>query len=322
MKKIYNFILALLAISGFTSCEHEWKDELYDHSISFAKNGIVDIRVRYNENGKVTYRLPVMVSGSLQNTQDITVNVALDPDTLADANVRRYSSRTDLYYLPLESQYYEIPNTVNIKPGEDEGLFDINFNLAGIDMTRNHVLPLTIAEGDGYTPNYRKHFRKALLNIIPYNDYSGTYSTTNASVDDGTGKPLTVGTRLAQVVDANKIFFYAGITQEDLINRADYKVVAEFIPQSEEFPDEGIVKFSAPNSKMNFEASDGTFMITRIMDEVTPYLEHIYITIQLDYKYDEWIDDENTITYTVKGSMVMERKRNTLIPDEDQAWQW
>lgn len=37
MKKIYNFILTILAISSFSSCEHEWKDELYDHSISFAK---------------------------------------------------------------------------------------------------------------------------------------------------------------------------------------------------------------------------------------------------------------------------------------------
>lgn len=183
-------------------------------------------------------------------------------------------------------------------------------------------MPLTIAEGNGYTPNYRKHFRKALLNVIPYNDFSGTYSATNASVDDGTGKPLTVATRLAQVVDANKIFFYAGIIQEDLQNRADYKVIAEFIPQSEEFQDEGVVKFSSPNSKINFEAVDGTYLITRMMDEVLPYLEHIYVTIQLDYKYNEWLDEENKITYSVKGSMIMERKRNTLIPDDDQAWQW
>ena len=58
MKKIYNFILTILAISSFSSCEHEWKDELYDHSISFAKNGIVDIRVRYNESD-----LPVTHNG-------------------------------------------------------------------------------------------------------------------------------------------------------------------------------------------------------------------------------------------------------------------
>ena len=97
MKKISNFILAILAVSAFTSCDHEWENEQYDQTISFAKNGITDIRVRYNEDGKVTYRLPVMVSGSLQNTKDMVVNIALDPDTLADANVRRFSSRTDLY---------------------------------------------------------------------------------------------------------------------------------------------------------------------------------------------------------------------------------
>lgn len=322
MKKISNHILALLAIAVFTSCQHEWEEELYDQTISFAKNGVTDIRVRYNEDGKVTYRLPIMVSGSLQNSKNMTVNIALDPDTLADVNQRRFSSRTDLYFLPLKEIFYKMPATVNIKSGENEGLLDIDFNLVGIDMTRNHILPLTISEGDNYQPNYRKHFRKALLNVIPYNDYSGTYSATNAAINDGTGKPLTVGTRLAQVIDANKIFFYAGLTQEELINRKDYMIIAEFIPQSAENKDEGIVRFSAPNPDIEFEAPDGTYMVTRMMDEVTPYLQHIYVTINLEYQYNDLIDEENKILYTVKGSMIMERKRNILIPDDDQAWQW
>lgn len=322
MKKITNFILALLAFSALVSCQHEWEDELYEQTVSFAKNGITDIRVRYNEDGKVTYRLPIMVSGSLQNEKNMSINIALDLDSLADANERRFSSRTDLYFLPLNEKFYTIPNTVLINSGENEGLMDINFNLTGIDMTRNHVLPLTIAEGDNYIPNYRKHFRKALLNVIPYNDYSGTYSSTNAVIEDGTGKPLTVGTRLTQVIDANKIFFYAGLTQEELINRKDYMIIAEFIPQSESNKDEGTVRFSAPNPEIEFEAPDGTYMITRMMDEVTPYLQHIYVTINLEYKYNEIIDEENKLLYTVKGSMIMERKRNILVPDEDQAWQW
>lgn len=322
MKKIASILMAVVLSSAFSSCQHEWEDELYVQSVSFAKNGITDIRVRYNEDGKVTYRLPIMVSGSLQNTKDMTVNIALDPDTLADANERRFSSRTDLYFLPLEEKFYNIPSTVNIHSGENEGLFDIEFDLTGIDMTRNHILPLTIAEGSNYTPNYRKHFRKALLNVIPYNDYSGTYSATNAAIDDGTGKPLNVGTRLTQVVDANKIFFYAGLTQEELINRKDYMVIAEFIPQSADNKDEGTVRFSAPNPEIEFEAPDGTYMVTRIMDEVTPYLQHIYVTINMEYKYHEIIDEENKLLYTVKGSMIMERKRNILVPDDDQAWQW
>ena len=322
MKKIVKLILASITIFNLASCQHEWKDELYDQTISFAKNGVTDVRIRYNENGKVTYRLPVMVSGSLQNAKDMTVNISLDPDTLTDANYRRFSSRTDLYFLPLAEKFYEVPSTVDIKSGENQGLLNIDFNLAGIDMTRNHILPLTISEGSNYTPNYRKHFRKALLNIIPYNDYSGTYSATNAFVDDGSGKPLTVATRFTQVVDANKIFFYAGLTQENLINRKDYVVVAEFVPQSETNKDEGAVRFSSPNSEIGLVAPEGTYLVTRIMDEVTPYLEHIYITINLEYQYDELIDDTNKIHYTVKGSMIMERKRNITVPDDDQAWQW
>lgn len=321
MKKIYSFMAVAFAVLSLTSCEKEWTEELYDHTVSFAKNNITDIHIRYKKDGKVTYQLPVVVSGSQNNNQDMTVNIAVDPDTLAVANQERFSTREDLYYLQLEDRFYDMPYTVNIKAGENTGLLDIDFNLSGIDMVRNHVLPLTIAEGQGYTPNYRKHFRKSMLNIIPFNDYSGTYSATNASIDDGTGKPMTMATRTAQVVDENSIFFYAGLTQEDLIDRAIYKVIAKFIPLSSDNSDEGIVEFSAPDSRINFTGT-GSYLVTRQMDEVTPYLQHIYTTINLDYAYDELIDDVNKMRYTVSGSMVMERKRNILIPDEDQAWQW
>lgn len=321
MKKVYNIILIFFAAISIASCEREWKDELYERTISFGKNGVADIHVRYKGTGKVTYQLPVVVSGTQQNDKNYTVNVALDPDTLEIANIERFNSRKDLYFRLLDERYYSVPHSVNIKSGENVGLLDIDFSLGDIDMIYNHILPLTIADGNGYSPNYRKHFRKALLNVIPFNDYSGTYSATNASIDDGTGKPLAIDTRLAQVVDEHSIFFYAGLTQEDLIDRATYKIVAKFIPQSAENLDEGTVEFSAPDPRIGFSGT-GTFMITRVMDEVTPYLEHIYTTIYLEYEYDELLDDVNKMHYTVSGSMMMERKRNILIPDEDQAWQW
>ena len=48
-------------------------------------------------------------------------------------------------------------------------------------MSEKWVLPLTVEESsDGsYTPNYRKHYRKALLRVMPFNDYSGNYSAVN-----------------------------------------------------------------------------------------------------------------------------------------------
>lgn len=322
MKKIYQYLIAALTLFGTAACEQEWKDELYEQTVSFAKNGVTDIHVRYKSEGKVSYRLPLVASGSQRNDKEINVQIALDPDTLANVNRERFSTRTDLYFMQLEQKYYNIPSTVTIQAGENTGLMNIDFSLEGINMVRNHILPLTITEGEGYTVNGRKHFRKALLNVIPFNDYSGNYSATNATIDDGTGKPMTVATRQAKVVDENSIFFYAGMIQEDLVDRETYKVICKFIRQSDaEDTDQGIVELSAPDDRIGFSGS-GSYMVTHFMDDVTPYLEHIYTTIYLDYSFDELIDDIHKMHYTVSGSMVLERKRNILIPDEDQAWQW
>lgn len=325
MKSLHNSILLqlLLLSFGVVSCNKEWEGELYDHSVSFVKNGITDIRVKYNEDGKVSYRLPIIVSGSTHNASNMLVNIALDSDSLADANHKRFNTREDLYFLELEKKHYDIPKTVEIKAGEDLGYMDIHFDLIGINMVRNHVLPLTIIEGEGYVPNYRKHFRKALLNVIPYNDYSGTYAATNANVSDGSGSILTTENRNARVVDANTVFFYAGITQEDLPNREDYKIHMEFIPADETNKDIGTIKLTAPNPSIDFkDGGNGTYLVTRMKDEILPYMEHIYVTVNLQYSYKEKISDDYSITYTVDGSMSMKRSRNTTIPDEDQAWQW
>lgn len=322
MKKTFRYLWLVCAALCFTACQQEWEDELYEQTISFAKNGVTDIHVRYKPNGKVSYQLPVVVSGTLNNHKDMEVNVSLDPDTLANVNKERFSTREDLYFLQLAPKFYSIPPTVSIASGQNVALFNIDFTLNGINMTRNHILPLTISEGNGYEVNIRKHFRKALLNVIPFNDYSGTYSATNAVIDDGSGKPMTVATRRAEVVDENTIFFYAGMIQEDLIDRETYKVLCKFVRQSEEGkPDQGIVELSAPDSRIGFSGT-GSYMVSRMMDEVEPYLEHIYTLVNLEYTFSELINEETKMPYKVSGSMVLERKRNVLIPDEDQAWLW
>ncbi len=66
---------------------------------------------------------------------------------------------------------------------------------------------------------------------MPFNDYSGTYSATSMRIYlDLTGydKPLIMNTRTAWVVDEIPFFFYAGVTDEEDINRATYKIIATF----------------------------------------------------------------------------------------------
>ncbi|MCS3362473.1 DUF4361 domain-containing protein [Bacteroides thetaiotaomicron] len=53
--------------------------------------------------------------------------------------------------------------------------------MTGPDLVDKWVLPLTIEDAPNgeHKPNYRKHYRKALLRVMPFNDYSGNYSAVN-----------------------------------------------------------------------------------------------------------------------------------------------
>ena len=116
MKHIYTFLAILTAVILTTACNDEWKDEQYEQYVSFKSpvpsggEGVTDIYVRYKPNGKVTYQLPVIISGSTQNLQDVDVHIALS-DTLETLNWERFSTRTDLYYKELESNKYDFSKT-------------------------------------------------------------------------------------------------------------------------------------------------------------------------------------------------------------------
>lgn len=49
-----------------------------------------------------------------------------------------------------------------------------------------------------------------------------------------------------------------------------------------------------------------------------PYLEKRYITLYLEYEYDDVINHDYPLLYRFEGSMTLERKRYTLITEEDQ----
>ena len=105
MKKIYICIVMLAAVLLGTSCNDEWTDELYQQYISFkapiGANGVTDIYVRYKENGKVTYKLPIIVSGNTDNVANREVHIAVDSDTLKVLNDARFG-REDLYFKELK----------------------------------------------------------------------------------------------------------------------------------------------------------------------------------------------------------------------------
>jgi len=317
----------LLLLSLAAACNDEWKDEQFERYVSFkapvANEGITNVYVRYRDGEKTTFQQALIMSGSTTNDRNVTVRVGIDPDTLAVLNVERFQNRTDFYYKELPGPYFSVPASVEIKAGENTGLLPIAFSLKGIDMVDKWVLPLTILDDPSgtYRANPRKHYRKALLRVHPFNDYSGTYSGTALKVvmegyENET--PIVKEEIRSYVVDERTVFFYAGNKDEELIDRGNYKIHAAF-------GETGSVDFWADNPAMAFKLNkDASYTVTEQMDAVRPYLLHRYITINnIDYEFTDYTMVPNVaIRYKVSGSLILERQLNTQIPDEDQAIEW
>lgn len=327
MKKIYGLLTLLAVIVFGSSCNDEWKDEQYEQYVSFKapinNDGVSPIYVRYNSEGKTTYELPLIVSGSTNNTSERNVHIAVDSDTLKVLNFERFQNREDHYYKELESKFFSFPEMVTIKSGENTALMDIDFTLADIDMVDKWVLPLTIQDDPSYdyVSHPRKHYNNALLRIMPFNDYSGKYSGTALKVymagyENET--PIVKSEIPSYVVDDNTIFIYAGNVDEERIDRGLYKIYFTFDENSG-------VRISSDNPEIDFKVNkDPSYVIMEQMDDVRPYLLHRYLTIHnIDYEFTDYTMVPNVkIRYKVQGSLIMERKINTEIPDKDQAIEW
>lgn len=338
--------VAMLTMAVATSCNDEWEDEQYEQYISFkapldtegSSVGVTTVYVpytrldsernaMYGESGRSSYELPVIVSGSTNNSRDLTVHIEHDADTLDILNYERFSStRQDLYYKDM-IDYADFSETLFIPKGQNIGLFHIDFDFKGIDLSERYVLPLTIMEKPeyGYERNPRKNYAKAMLRVLPYTDYSGVYQATNMKfyiqsggvTDNEPGAMTTVQT---YVVDENTVFFYAGTFDESSLLRKGYKVYAHFEPY-EGTPNRGIVTFTGDNPNMNFvQNKTATFTILEQEDEVQSYIvRRTVIMNDVDYTFTDYSTAPGSeIVYNVTGTMTMERKLNTQMPEEDQ----
>ena len=344
MKKyIYYPIITLWVFFAFTSCNEEWTDEQYQHYVSFKApmnyaKGVTDIYIKYRPNGLITYRLPVIMSGSTIKDQKTEVAIAIDSDTLKSINWEYFHNRTDLYYKELLPEYYTLESmTVEIPANQYTGLLDINFMLNNIDLVDKWVLPLTIVESptNSYIPHPRKNYKKALLHIIPFNDYSGTYQATALNVyAEGNGNKLNLSTREAYVTGENSVFFYMGAIEETRVDRKLFKMEVTFHPDDSFVPEEGSDKIAqgtvtlramSDDSRLNFQMiGTPTYTITENMDKERPVMLRRLVTIAgLSYSFEDPNEvPGHTITYKVNGSMSLQRNINTTIPDEEFAIEW
>lgn len=347
MKKRYFYLTLLFTLLvSFTGCNDEWEDELYTRMVSLKapinREDVSVIYLRYKpENEKVTFKLPVIVSGSRSNDKDYTVRIGVDNDTLNALNTDRYSGRSDLYYKQLPDNFYEFPSqNCHIPAGSDVAHFNIDFHLSGLDLVEKWVLPLTVLPDAGYSLNTYKGRQKALLWVMPFNDYSGVYNAGSMYVyfGDNNTKYMTASSREARVVDENTIFFYAGITEELAENRGDFKVKCAFLEPDEVtelmdsktgeatglFLKRGKLVLTAENPALEFEViGEPTYEIKEEFDIDRPHIVKRFFTLTMEYRYKDSASSDNMVfPYRCKGTMLMQRNVSTLVPDEDQAIYW
>lgn len=332
MKKniLYLFLVITTAICCM-SCNNEWEDEQYVQLVSFKSqpnsNGVTFTYVRYKPEGKVTYELPIIISGSTPNTHDRNVHISLDYDTLSVLNQEQYGHREELYFKVLDPSYYTFPETVVIPAGESTATLPIEFTLGDLDQSDKWVLPLTILDDPtyNYEANPRLYYRKALLRVSPFNDYSGTYNGTlyRIILEGDNDHALTLGSHRTFVVDDKTIFKYAGSRNIDSPDRKLYKIFFEFTDEIVDLQHKKL-RIYTDNPEINLKVNgEPNYSIQEEMDKTRPYLKHIYITLNLSYDFEDYTTvPGQTLHYSVTGSLSMQRDLNTLIPDEDQQIQW
>ncbi|WP_120467086.1 DUF4973 domain-containing protein [Bacteroides caecimuris] len=345
MKKIYILFSLAIAIGAFcTSCNDEWTEEQFRQEVSFKAepngNGVKFAYLRYRPDGTVRYELPIILSGSTMNPDTKTVHVTLDPDTLAVLNNEQYGGRKEIYFQQLDPQYYSFPETVEIPAGECTAVLPIDFTLGGregnnpLDESEKWVLPLTIVDDDSYDykANPRKHYRKAILRISPFNDYSGSYAANRYQIAmEGVSSTFQMDRVRSFVMDDQTIFIYAGTRDIDYLDRKNYKVFIKFTDEiiDHVFGKKKIEMWSdnTENNKFKVITSNELpvpyYTMTEEFDVQKPYLKRVYIDIHLAYEFVDYTTlPGSEMKYTVNGSLSMERELNTLIPDEDQQIQW
>ncbi len=66
--------------------------------------------------------------------------------------------------------------TTTIPSGSLQGYYDLDLKLEGLDLINKYILPVKIATTSYNNVSKRKWFSKSLMQIVPFNDYSGRYS--------------------------------------------------------------------------------------------------------------------------------------------------
>lgn len=224
MKRLSLYAILLLGLCSFSACNSELPDELFDKYVLLTQNGVVDYNIEFNDLGTYQINLPVSVNGTSKNSQDVTVSLAQDPDTLSKYNFERYRNRTALYYQLATEKMYSFPNgsSTTIKCDSDYSVIPLQLNLKNFDFYQNYILALKI-ESASPLPIASNKYSKLLMRLNISNFFSGSYSVNGwASEFNNQGQKMTITAASLHALGSNTCYLYCGNVTESDEDRAGY----------------------------------------------------------------------------------------------------
>lgn len=347
MKNIYILIAVFATAILSVSCNDEWAEEQYEHYIGFRSplndQGVTEIYVPYSRKniegeyvaggeGRSNYELPVIVSGSLTNQQNITVHVAHDADTLKDYNFERFRNRTALYYVLPSEKMYSFPAgpEITIKSGSDYAVFPLTLNLKEFDLYSNYILPLQIENVSTYQMAWSK-YTKLLMRLNVSNFFSGNYNVDGRVWEESyPDQKLPISSTVLRALTADQCYLYAGNVTDSDEDRAGYSLTVKVDKNSYEdsVNDETgaeirkytVVTIGSKNADKNIkDESNGKSWveISRTADPVNNNLENVVTKVYLHYSYMNLRDAEYPVKMIFEGTLT--RSESIDIRTEEEA---
>lgn len=309
MKSIVKYSYLLLAAMVFSACNDALDDELFDKTVVFTKNGFQDIHIDYVNNGEVITNLPISVSGTSANMQDVNVTVLLDEDTLNTYNFERFRNQTALYYRLLPAASYQLGSSnVTIASGQESTILPIRLDVQQIDKFNDYVLPLRIGQNSAYTIGPSK-YSKVLMRILFQNYFSGDYVVSGRLRDLTFNSEISLTSRTLKVVDERTCYFYAG-TIDANSTLADKE---KFIIKVHTDPETGEASLTALDPAIELEQRHAKIEQSTEQDPLNQNIEITTVKLTLTYRYKDISNTVDPPTMEFDGSMTLVKTRDISV---------
>lgn len=258
MKKIFKLPVAFVLLAlALVSCSDDVDYELFTKYTYLLNNGWQEnIKMEINDDNTVTLPVYFGVNGTTGNDKDITVKIAVDPDTLKDYNFDKYKNDTTAYYTMLPENCFSFDKDSYVLPkGKLSTQATCTINLETLKSTASifneYVLPLKIASSEG-EPTGPSRYSKALFFINLSNVYSGTYSGTGKLQQIGTSYTSDAGGKQLYAISRDECYIYLG--NADRSTTDNKKFIARL-----HFNEDGSIDVSAISPDIDLKPISGSY---------------------------------------------------------------